>query len=83
MEAKREAQGLSLRQIASQLGLAPSTLTRIRQGQRPDAEALAVLMAWVGVTPIELLAADDPAIYEGKPGSRGRVRSRSRRASER
>jgi transcriptional regulator with XRE-family HTH domain len=61
IDIAREEQGLSLRQVAASLQIAPSTLTRVRQGKRPDAEALAVLAAWAGVAVSDLLAPDDPA----------------------
>ena len=56
-----ESRGYSLRQAAMGLGLVPSTLTRIRHGKRPDAEALAVLLAWTRMSPESLLQPDDPA----------------------
>jgi transcriptional regulator with XRE-family HTH domain len=61
IEAARLEQGLSLRQLAGHLGITPSTLTRIRQGKRPDAEALAVLITWTDLPIGQLLAPDDPA----------------------
>lgn len=61
IDKARAQQDLSLRQLAMHLGITPSTLTRIRQGKRPDAEALAVLATWANVPLHELLAPDDPA----------------------
>ena len=61
IEATCREEGLSLRQAALRLGLTPSTLTRVRQGKRPDAEALAVLAAWTRVPVEALLPPDDPA----------------------
>jgi transcriptional regulator with XRE-family HTH domain len=54
-------ENLSLRQAAARLKLTPSTLTRVRQGKRPDAEALAVLATWAGIKTADLLLPDDPA----------------------
>ena len=70
--------GLSLRQVSYDLGLSPSTLTRIRQGRRPDADALAVLLAWLDLSPRALLAPDDPARLMG-PGPAREERSRPAR----
>ena len=61
IDAARAEQDISLRQLATELGIAPSTLTRVRQGKRPDAEALAVLATWAGVQVGDLLSPDDPA----------------------
>jgi transcriptional regulator with XRE-family HTH domain len=72
LEARQAASGVSFRQLAAELGLAPSTLTRVRQGHRPDAEALAVLMVSLGLDPKELLSPDDPAVVRPLVGRRRR-----------
>jgi transcriptional regulator with XRE-family HTH domain len=38
---------ISLRDVAGETGLSPSTLTRISQGQKPDADGLLTLLAWL------------------------------------
>jgi transcriptional regulator with XRE-family HTH domain len=38
---------ISLRDVAAETGLSPSTLTRISQGQKPDADGLLTLLAWL------------------------------------
>jgi len=38
---------ISMRDVAAETGLSPSTLTRIAQGQKPDADALVTLLAWL------------------------------------
>lgn len=40
--------GISMRTVAAETGLSPSTLTRIGQGQKPDADSLLTLLAWLG-----------------------------------
>jgi transcriptional regulator with XRE-family HTH domain len=40
--------GISLRTVAAETGLSPSTLTRIKAGQKPDADGLLTLLAWLG-----------------------------------
>jgi len=59
--------GWSRRRLAAHLGLSPSTLTRISQGRRPDADALAVLLAWLRLPAEQLLALDDPARQRIEP----------------
>lgn len=53
--AKCVAEGLSARDVAEHTGISASTLTRIKQGQRPDADALVTLLAWLGA-PLHLFA---------------------------
>src|SRR5947209_3088824 len=55
LDSALSAGDASLRETARTLGLAPSTLTRIRRGGRPDAEAAVVLMEWLGLTPADVL----------------------------
>jgi transcriptional regulator with XRE-family HTH domain len=38
---------ISMRDVARETGLSPSSLTRISQGQKPDADALVTLLAWL------------------------------------
>jgi transcriptional regulator with XRE-family HTH domain len=49
LDAKRQAQGLSWRDLASELDLSASTFTRMAQGQRPDIDAFATLLAWLNM----------------------------------
>jgi transcriptional regulator with XRE-family HTH domain len=45
-----EARGLSDRDVARQVGVAPSTITRsVRQGKNPDVDSLAALADWAGL----------------------------------
>ena len=39
---------LSMRAVAAETGLSGSTLTRLSRGQKPDADALITLLAWLG-----------------------------------
>ncbi|MFJ6729428.1 helix-turn-helix domain-containing protein [Streptomyces sp. NPDC091281] len=47
LDAKRRAQGLTWRQVADRLDLSSSTLSRIGDGHRPDADALVTLLVWL------------------------------------
>jgi transcriptional regulator with XRE-family HTH domain len=38
---------ISMREVAAETGLSPSTLTRLVQGQKPDADGLVTLLAWL------------------------------------
>ena len=51
--------GMTWRDIAADTGISPSTLTRISQGHRPDADALVTLLAWLRV-PADRFTVDVP-----------------------
>jgi transcriptional regulator with XRE-family HTH domain len=38
---------MSMRGVARETGLSPSSLTRLTRGQKPDADALVTLLAWL------------------------------------
>lgn len=61
MNATRIERGLSWRQVAAEIGVSPSTLTRMAQGKCPDLNAFAAMVAWVRL-PAErfMIAAPDP-----------------------
>jgi transcriptional regulator with XRE-family HTH domain len=47
LDAQRLARGLSWRGVARDCGLSPSTLSRMQDGKRPDADALVTLLVWL------------------------------------
>jgi transcriptional regulator with XRE-family HTH domain len=47
LDRKRRDEGVSWRKLADDLDLSPSTFTRMAQGARPDADALATLLDWL------------------------------------
>ncbi len=49
LEAKKEEEGRSWRDIARELGIDHSTFTRLGRGQRPDVDTLVALSDWLGV----------------------------------
>lgn len=60
LDGSRQARKKTWRQVASESGIAASTLTRMAQGKRPDVDSLAALAAWSG------LNADDYVVTQGK-----------------
>lgn len=48
MEIRVSADHISWRTAAGQIGVSPSLLTRLRNGQRPDLEAFAAITRWLG-----------------------------------
>lgn len=49
LDAQRKAKGLSWRKIALELGIQPSTLTRMGQGKKPDVNTFTKLVGWLGL----------------------------------
>lgn len=48
LDRRRRKQHIRWREVAAAAGVSPSTLTRISQGKKPDADGLVRLMAWLG-----------------------------------
>ncbi|KAA0921845.1 helix-turn-helix transcriptional regulator [Rhodococcus sp. ANT_H53B] len=48
MEVRVKAENISWRTAAGRIGVSPSLLTRLRNGQRPDLEAFAAITRWLG-----------------------------------
>ncbi|MGX4690704.1 helix-turn-helix domain-containing protein [Streptomyces sp. JNUCC 63] len=48
LDAARTARKLSWRQLAGAVGVSPSTMTRLANGHRPDVDAFAALVRWLG-----------------------------------
>jgi hypothetical protein len=67
LDLTREARGLNWKQVAEQSAVNPSTLTRMGQSKRPDADGLASLSAWSGLNPADFVAGKRS---EGEPLAR-------------
>lgn len=48
LDQVREQRGLSWRQVAAQLGISPSTFSRMSEGMKPSADAFVALASWLG-----------------------------------
>lgn len=55
LDATREARGLNWKQVAEATSVHPSTLTRMAQSRRPDADGLAALSAWASLNPADFV----------------------------
>lgn len=53
LDAERGNRDLNWKQLAAETGVSASTLTRMAQGKRPDADSLAKLSAWAGINPAD------------------------------
>ena len=58
VDAKRRARAASWRQVAREIGIGKSTLARMSQNKRPDADGLAVLSFWAQLNPSDFVMPD-------------------------
>ena len=49
LDSERRSRALTWKEVAEHAGISASTLTRMAQGKRPDADGLAALCAWSGL----------------------------------
>lgn len=57
LDGERQSRGLNWRDVASEAGVSPSTLTRLGQGRRPDVDSFARLVGWGGLDADRFVAA--------------------------
>ena len=61
VNAKRTARSASWRQVAREIGVGKSTLARMAQNKRPDADGLAALACWAELNPADFVRLDPSA----------------------
>lgn len=57
----RDRRGLTWRGLANDAGVSPSTLTRMKQGKRPDVDSMAALARWAGLDVDDFIDGSDDA----------------------
>ena len=55
LNAARQAKGLTWKQVSEESAVNASTLTRMAQNKRPDADSLTSLAAWAGLNPADFV----------------------------
>jgi transcriptional regulator with XRE-family HTH domain len=64
LDAARTARGLSWRQLAKELGVSASTISRMANGLRPDVTAFAAMTTWLNMSADDFIVGatrqDDP-----------------------
>lgn len=55
LSATRESRSLTWKQVADEASVGASTLARMAQNRRPDADGLASLSAWSGLNPADFV----------------------------
>jgi hypothetical protein len=61
VNAKRTERAASWRQVAREIGIGKSTLARMAQNKRPDADGLAALSFWANLNPADFVFIEPPA----------------------
>jgi transcriptional regulator with XRE-family HTH domain len=69
VNAKREERAASWRQVAREIGIGKSTLARMSQNKRPDADGLAALSFWAQVNPADFVFVEAPAVPAPRYGA--------------
>ena len=59
LDAARKSAGWSWRQLARELDLSPSTMSRLANGHKPDLDAFAVMVSWLRVDPQKFMVSED------------------------
>jgi transcriptional regulator with XRE-family HTH domain len=59
VNAKRTARAASWRQVAREVGIGKSTLARMSQNKRPDADGLAALSFWAELNPADFVFVEE------------------------
>lgn len=60
VNAKRTERAASWRQVAREIGIGKSTLARMAQNKRPDADGLAALSFWAEINPADFVFVENP-----------------------
>src|SRR5262245_64122231 len=60
VNAKRTQRAASWRQVAREIGIGKSTLARMAQNKRPDADGLAALSFWAQINPADFVLVEEP-----------------------
>jgi transcriptional regulator with XRE-family HTH domain len=64
LNAARESRDLSWRQVAKEIGVSPSLLSRMANGYRPDADGFATLVKWLGMSAEHFMMSEGDEVTE-------------------
>src|ERR1700728_1129601 len=64
LDAVREHLGLSWRQLAREVGVSPSTFSRLANQQKPDVDAFVAMVRWLKVPAERFMVDEDEAPQE-------------------
>lgn len=66
LDSKRDAERKSWREVAGELDVSPSVLTRLAQGRRPDLDTYLAMVGWLGVNADSFVETDKPTQQEAQ-----------------
>lgn len=67
LESRVKADEISWRQAAGQIGVSPSLLTRLRNDQRPDLDAFALIVRWLRIPADQFLVDPEDLATRAEP----------------
>jgi transcriptional regulator with XRE-family HTH domain len=67
LDEARKAQGLSWRQLAKEVDVSPSLLSRLGNGYRPDADGFATLVRWLRMPAETFMLGDQENVDRRQP----------------
>ena len=71
VNAKRTERAASWRQVAREIGIGKSTLARMAQNKRPDADGLAALSFWAEVNPADFVFVEQQPVASADNAQHG------------
>jgi len=67
LDAARTSKELSWRQLAKEIGVSPSTMTRMANGQKPEVNAFAAMIRWLNMPAEKFMIDEDTAPRDEPP----------------
>ena len=67
LDAERDARTLSWRQLAKEIDVSPSLLSRLSNGYRPAADGFATLVRWLNMPAEEFMVSEESAESQQQP----------------
>lgn len=67
LDAQRGERKLSWRQLAKEIGVSPSLMSRLANGYRPDADGFATLVRWLNMSAESFMIDDDAQPVRDEP----------------
>ena len=66
LDASREGRGISWRQLAKEIEVSPSTLSRLANDLKPDVNAFAAMLQWLGMDASAFMVEHDDSQAESR-----------------